>query len=323
MPLIHNNQICTVNDQEEIRNYLVDTLTGFLNSLEKTSGLNHSSNREMSAYMSEFATTLNGYIARLKGQTSRDDQVTEAANSPKSVELDTLLDNLYEDIQISVMAKIDDRKKQYPATLDTSKEIFDSIEGQVFAKLKPDIKEIAPQLSTSKVKETSANAIASKLGMNKPIVSKVMERKKEQLQKQTSLVETLDDFLRSANEAMSVWKNSKQYKAFVKDIEDLKKAARKIEEVKQTRVGNMDDATREYASILGRLRDDAKKYEDYRLKTRYEKAEDKVRGKSLVNDQDKRKLDLVRMVAEPTFPDNIPIKLTTRDQIRSHSGNVM
>ncbi len=122
---------------------------------------------------------------------------------------------------------------------------------------------------------------------------------------------------------MSVWKNSKQYKAFVKDIEDLKKAARKIEEVKQTRVGNMDDATREYASILGRLRDDAKKYEDYRLKTRYENPEDKQRGKSLVNDQDKRKLDLVRMVAEPTFPDNIPIKLTTRDQIRSHSGNVM
>ncbi len=159
--------------------------------------------------------------------------------------------------------------------------------------------------------------------MNKPIVSKVIERKKEQLQKQTSLVENLDDFLRSANEAMSVWKNSKQYKAFVKDIENLKEAAQVFERAKYLRVGDSTAAATKYDSLLTKLREDAKAYEDYRLKTRYENPEDKQRGKSLVNDQDKRKLDLVRMVADPTFPDNIPIKQTTRDQIRSHSGNVM
>lgn len=175
-----------------------------------------------------------------------------------------------------------------------------------------------------KVKETNVDSLAVKLSMENNQKSSTVKRtapqKEKQLQEEPALSGSLDQFIASAKKAMSTWKNSGEYKKFISDLETLKTAAMALEDPSKFGI-DKDILKYRYDTALNRVRKSATAYEEYRLKNRYEDPGKKERGKSLVNSQDRRKLDLVRMTKDDNFPLSAPRMLAEKSLLEKNNAS--
>lgn len=346
MPLYFNGQELTKEDISLVRNYLTEAIEKQKETIWSHANGLYSTDGEKFDYMASYVSALNEYVEppedddELFDDEVPDDPVTEAVNKAlngaEHVELTDLFQNLSSNIHKSVIRKITEAKENHPENAESPQAIYDKITSE-HPPLNFKVDDIRPKLSSTigktyktagtgipTVKETNVNSLAAKLGMENNQKSSTVKRpapqKEKQLQEEPALTGSLDQFIHSAKKAMSTWKNSGEYKKFISDLETLKAAAMALEDPSKSGM-DKDMLQDRYNTALNKVKKSAAAYEEYRLKNRYEDPGKKERGKSLVNSQDRRKLDLVRMAKDDNFPLSAPRMLAEKSLLEKNNAS--